>query len=899
MRGDRLPGASLVFAPLSRRPARCRVIRMTIKINKFKINNNTSRINNHKINNQNISNINNNQRISPNKGFLGLAHRRISLKTFLILGLVIGLAAAWSIFRPDSCFARRRSSSSRQRVSKASKSDRSGSAKKNSSLNSSLKSLRSAQKKNNSLKAASPPVDNNFCRGVREFHRGNYPVARRYLEAASLENPDLMDYVLYYLARSLEELGDQRQAIATFEKLSSQYPQSRFFPKAVLKIADLFFFLKKYDQARSYYQKALDLVPEKKEYILFQIALSLIDEKNWTEARVILKKILIQFPDGEYARLSTMCNQELEREYHLPPLSFSEEDHMAMIEAKITARSYEEALRRIAQLRKQQSSLSPNCRAHLLFQEARCQTKLGREDEALETLRRLVRLYPGSDDVAEALLIIGNSLWNRDRDSEAIEAYQKLIKSFGTKAGAADKAWYFLGRIHEQNRDYPQAIEAYENLVRNFPKSSFATESRWRIGWGFYQQGKFQEAGQRFKDGLSKVDEPSDRHQFLYWQARSAEKAQDAETARTLYRAIITDSYYSYYTWWARHRAEKMAAALPPLAASFSRRAESSRVNYSEDVRFHLIRAKKLLEYRLREEAIGEIKILIEARESDPGYWYGLSKLARQADMSREAILAASRCQQALARQGSSESYSDVLELLYPLYYWDYIAEYSSRYGLDPLLVCALMRQESMFDPLSLSCANAYGLMQIVPSTARMIASRINAFGGQRIEPEQLYDPQINIALGCWYLADLLRRFDGNLIYTLISYNAGEETLKRWRNQYRTAEADEFVEMLSYKETRNYVKKVLRNYGCYLRLYNSRSEAPGSPSSAPQEVKGQEEENEQAGSGETRPLTYQQSIEQSGQQSVEQSGQQSIEQSGQQSVEQSGQQTGEQSGEGG
>jgi len=728
-----------------------------------------------------------------------------------------------------------RHSSSTRRNKKNSSAKRSSStrhSKKNSSsarTRHRISRPRSAFTLNGESAKEAPPPSNDFCLGVREFHRGNYPQARSYLETAKSDFPDLQDYVLYYLGRSQEELRDQQQAISTFQMLLSQYPQSRFTPKATLKVADLLFFLKKYDNAREYYQKSLDIVPDRREYILFQTALSWIDEKNWAEARTVLKKILIQFPDGEFAKLSVLCNKELEKEYHLQPLSFSEEEQMDLIQANIKEHRYTQALDLIAQFRKT-PSLSPNCRAHLLSQEAYCYSKSGQKDLTLETLQKLVRLYPSSDDVADSLLIVGNLLWNQDKDADAIEAYEKVVKDFDKRAGTADKAWFLMGRIHEQSRDYQEAISCFENLVRDFSKSSYYPEAIWRIGWDYYQQGKFKEAGLRFKNGLTKVDDPSDRHQFLYWQAKAAEKSQDSSGAMELYRAIAGDTYYSYYSWLSQQRVE--GCSPPPLQESFPGQGEVITVSYSEEVYFHLARAKKLLEYHMKEEAFGEIKILVDEHESDPWYWYNLSKLAARAGLGREAILAGFRCQQSLVRQGKSEGYADVLELLYPLNYWDHIQKYADRYGVDPLVVCALMRQESMFDPMSLSGAHAYGLMQIIPSTARMIASKVKAFGSKNFNVERLYDPETNIAFGTWYLADLLQKFEDNLVYALISYNAGEDALLKWRNQYRTASLDEFVEMISYKETRNYVKKVIRNYGHYVWLYNK----PAS-SSSPRQVK--------------------------------------------------------------
>ncbi|MEW5800719.1 MAG: tetratricopeptide repeat protein [bacterium] len=690
--------------------------------------------------------------------------------------------------------------------------------------------------KSESMKASTPP-SNNFCNGVNEYHRGSYAKASDYLKAARSDSHDLSDYVLYYLGRSLEELGEQQQAISIFQELLAQYPQSRFTPKATVKVADLFFLLKKYDSAREYYQKSLDHVPDRKDYILFQTALSFMDEKKWREARSVLKKILTQFPCSQYAKLSTLCNQELEKEYHLEPLSFSEEEQMDIIQSSISDGEYKQAMEKIEQLRKR-PSLSSGCKSHLLYQEAKCYSKLGQKDKTLETLRKLVSLYPASDDVDSSLLLMGYILWNQDRDAEALEIYSEVTKKFGKRPDVADKAWYHMGRIHEQGGNYQKAISCFGNLTRTFSRSDHYPEALWRIGWDYYQQGKFQEARVHFKNGLTKVDDPSDRHQFLYWQARSAEKSHDSEGALELYRTLVSDTSFSYYSWLARQRIEDWTA--PPLKTSFPGKVGVTRVSYSSEVYFHLGRAKKLLEYRLKDEAKGEVKVLMDLRESDPWYWYNLSKLAQEAGLHREAVLAGWRCQRSLARQGKSETYSDVLELLYPLHYWEHIQKYTDEYNLDPLIVCSLMRQESMFDPQSLSRARAYGLMQIIPSTARMIASRLKAYGGRHFNVERLYDPETNIAFGCWYLADLLQRLEGNVIYALISYNAGEDALKKWRDQYATATLDEFVEMISYKETRDYVKKVIRNYGHYSWLYSNQATSSNQAiSSSPGQMKGQ------------------------------------------------------------
>ena len=229
------------------------------------------------------------------------------------------------------------------------------------------------------------------------------------------------------------------------------------------------------------------------------------------------------------------------------------------------------------------------------------------------------------------------------------------------------------------------------------------------------------------------------------------------------------------------------------------------------------------MEYHLPEEASGEITFLVKADHTNPEYWYYLATIASQVKAFREVIRAGYQCYQLLAQRGEPENYKEVLQLLYPLAYWDHIQKYAKTHDIDPLLVCALMRQESFFDPLSLSRAQAYGLMQLIPSTARMIASQMDSFDTQDFDMEKLYQPEMNIIFGCWYLSDLLKKYQSNVVYTLISYNAGENALEKWCKRNDTSNIDEFIEKISYKETRNYVKKVLKNYGLYLRLYKQSS----------------------------------------------------------------------------
>ncbi|MBT7611441.1 MAG: lytic transglycosylase domain-containing protein [Bacteriovoracaceae bacterium] len=152
------------------------------------------------------------------------------------------------------------------------------------------------------------------------------------------------------------------------------------------------------------------------------------------------------------------------------------------------------------------------------------------------------------------------------------------------------------------------------------------------------------------------------------------------------------------------------------------------------------------------------------------------------------------------------------LKVLFPFRYLKKIERYSKT--IDPLLILALIRQESAFNPNAKSHAGAQGLMQLMPATARRYKRRLKAY--------QLKDPSLNLRIGIKYLKKLLKKYDGNLIQTLAAYNAGEGRVKRWmKNVFIHKDPLLAIESIPFKETRNYVKFIYRNIYFYKFLTNS------------------------------------------------------------------------------
>ncbi|MDI6736461.1 MAG: lytic transglycosylase domain-containing protein [bacterium] len=150
-------------------------------------------------------------------------------------------------------------------------------------------------------------------------------------------------------------------------------------------------------------------------------------------------------------------------------------------------------------------------------------------------------------------------------------------------------------------------------------------------------------------------------------------------------------------------------------------------------------------------------------------------------------------------------------DIVAPVYYEDLVCKYAKNYDIDPLFAAAIIKVESSFYSSAQSPRGAIGLMQIMPSTGKEIASKLKL---RPFTVSDLYDPEINIQIGLYYLAKLKKKFNGDLHLTLAAYNGGLSNVKKWLSQKKISlpSSKEDMENIPFKETRQFVQAVMWNY---------------------------------------------------------------------------------------
>ena len=164
----------------------------------------------------------------------------------------------------------------------------------------------------------------------------------------------------------------------------------------------------------------------------------------------------------------------------------------------------------------------------------------------------------------------------------------------------------------------------------------------------------------------------------------------------------------------------------------------------------------------------------------------------------------------------------------HPLHYAEHIVPYAASYELDPALVCAVILSESSFDPMAESRLGARGLMQLMPDTAQWVAHKLDE-DDETYSFDMLYDPEVAIRYGCWYLGYLSRRFDGDATKIICAYHAGQGNVDAWLANPQYSRDGVTLDVIPYENTATYCSRVLKARDVYRKYYFPAQESAEAP----------------------------------------------------------------------
>ncbi len=386
-------------------------------------------------------------------------------------------------------------------------------------------------------------------------------------------------------------------------------------------------------------------------------------------------------------------------------------------------------------------------------------------------------------------------------------------------------ALIFVADQARAENDSGAYLPLYGACAATFSKDPRSAWCHWRVAFESYRKDG-ADAYDLLRSHVEQYPASEDINDALYFLGRLQERKNDNASAKACYEELIARFPNTYYAVIARQRLKQpgMEAATASAetkafldAVHWPSRPEFPSFSPGDLAKTRIGRAQLLQITGLNSMAEGELKFGAANDGNQANvYAYELAKLAAARNAPDQGLHYIKRYAPGYLYMPFDQAPVDFWQMAFPMPYRSSIDGHSQEQSLDRFFVAALIRQESEFNPAVISHANAYGLMQLLPTTGSMLAKRS---GVRRFSASQLLTADRNIQLGTMYVRNLMNSFGGQEEYVLASYNAGPGRAKLWQTWGPFREQPEFIETIPFHETRQYVQVVLRNADTYRRLY--------------------------------------------------------------------------------
>ena len=646
----------------------------------------------------------------------------------------------------------------------------------------------------------------------------DYAKAIDALNRAKAGASELGDYVAYYLGDAYLKTAHNAEALSTLADFSKNFPDSLLIRDAHLVYADALLEEGRAPEAAAVLEK--DRAPVRSD-IELAIGRAYQASGETKKAASAFRNVYFNLPTSFEADVAGA-------ELHRFGISGSIAERRTRADLLFKAKRYSDAAHDYRELLNE-DQLSPEERPQMQLALAGALEKSGRSHDARQIL--LAMGAQTGDAEAQRLYLLSETERSTS-DEEAVQRTLNELRQFGPSSPWLEQALLSAGNMYLLKRDYDRAIDYFRELQQRFPNGGRASYAHWKATWLAFRQSRNDEARQGFENQVALYPDSAEIPAALYWRARLAEEDGNPAMARAFYQKLSDRFHNYYYAEFGRQRlkglssggaASQASPTEPPphyaLLDRVSPLSTAGKITATDppDDNLRVARARLLSNGGLADMAVREL----QAAASQEGGTWAPPEMARvyqdggRYDRGIEIMKRSTPNYFAVDIPDLPRPY---WEALFPKAFWPDLRKYSVLNGLDPYLVASLIRQESEFNALALSRANAVGLMQLLPKTGKTVAKQVKLKG---YSAPQLYTPAVNLELGTRYFKDMVDKYNGQFEYALAAYNAGSDRVGDWLGQGHYRDPQEFVESIPFTETREYVQAILRNANVYRQLYGT------------------------------------------------------------------------------
>ncbi|MGA7740567.1 MAG: transglycosylase SLT domain-containing protein [Polyangia bacterium] len=659
-----------------------------------------------------------------------------------------------------------------------------------------------------------------LARGFLALRAGDYHESARALDGLPHRLSRNRDYALYLLGESLFYDGSYAKARAAFSELA-KLRSSRFAGIAPWRAADCQWMQGQRSEAAAAYRSLLSTRvagtdPAVARFRLAEFSAEAAASKTGTaaqDARRLYLQVHLDFPSHPLAAESAKRAVALGTPAVATVTDLSPQERLRRAEKLADGREYQAALDELALL---PAALPVDLAAERDFAIGMSKYKMRRDYAGAAALLQKVAPQLAGDKAAFAAFHGARALSRIERNDEAIAGYRQVVERYPGSKWAAE-AQFRSGWLEVNRGRFREALPGLQATLVRYPHSSFADDAAWYVALAHHLLGESTEALRALDqyERLSRKDSDAVLR-VRYWRARFLAQAGLVDESRRQLRECVQRSRFGYYGLLAaarlREAGEKVTIEWPPSSSP----APEAHGKPARDPA--LERARELLAAGLDVEAGEELgraeASVLQHMGKANGTTLLLEEYPRMRAFHRALRLAETHGASALASAPTGPA-RIFWQAAYPRGFRDMVEPLAAAASAPDLFVYAIMRKESSFLPHALSPSDARGLLQLIPATGQEIAKHL----GVPLFTEELFDPEVNVRFGATYLGALLKRFGGQIALAAGAYNAGSHAMMRWCDQWGSRPLDEFVELVTYDQAREYIKRVLAVYAHYRLLY--------------------------------------------------------------------------------